>query len=207
MRARLALQSSGITVQLREIALRDKAPEFLKTSPKGTVPVLVTHNQVIEESLEIMRWALDQADPEGWRKTPNAGYDWISRNDGQFKLALDHTKYSVNYPNLDFYRERERAAKFLHDLNTQIANNPWMFGKSCSIADMAILPFVRQFANIDNDWFDAQGWENLHRWLSGFLKSSIFNSIMTKYDRWASGDPIISFPSKLKLFSTQGFAI
>ena len=207
MRARLALQSSGITVQLREIALRDKALEFLESSPKGSVPVLVTHNQVIEESIDIMLWTLERADPEGLLKMPDAGYDWISRNDEQFKLALDHTKYIKHYPNLNFHLEQEKAGEFLHDLNTQISKSPWMFGKSCSLADMAILPFVRQFANIDNDWFDSQGWQNIHRWLSRFLKSNSFNSTMAKYDKWSPGDPVVSFPTEPKLFPTQSFTV
>lgn len=196
MRARLAIQSAGINVQLREILLNDKAPNFLVSSPKGTVPVVVTHDEVIEESLDIMRWALDLADPEGWLKMPDAGYDWISRNDSKFKEAIDHIKYFVRYPNLDLRIERETAAEILHDLNIQVGNSPWMFGENCSLADMAILPFVRQFANIDNSWFDAQGWQNLDLWLTAFLKSNRFNSIMTKYNKWTSEDPVISFPSR-----------
>lgn len=194
MRARLAIQSSGIEVQLREIVLRDKAPEFLASSPKGTVPVLITHDRVIEESLAIMRWALNVADPEGWLKMPGTGYDWISRNDGPFKAALDHTKYSVQFINLDASAERDKAANFLHDLNNQLANRQWIFGRRCSLADIAILPFVRQFANIDCNWFDAQGWKNLNRWLTTFLNSNRFNSIMTKYDKWTPESPIVSFP-------------
>ena len=196
MRARLAIKSSEIKVQLREIVLSSKEPSFLASSPKGTVPVVVTHNTVIEESLEIMCWALDQADPECWLKMPNSGYDWISRNDGPFKAALDHTKYSVRYPNLNAHLEQQEAAKFLRDLNLQIANNAWIFGANCSLADMAILPFVRQFANIDNGWFDSQGWHNLQRWLTAFLASSRFNYIMRKYDKWIPGDSIVSFPDQ-----------
>ena len=196
MRARLAIQSSGVKVQLREIVLSDKAPEFLKSSPKGKIPVLVARNKVIEESLDIMHWALDQADPEGWMEMPDTGYDWISYNDGPFKAALDHTKYFVRYPNLNFHSEREEAGKFLHNLNAKISNSSWMFGRNCSLADMAILPFVRQFSNIDKDWFASQGWQNLYRWLTAFLNSNRFNSTMAKYEKWLPADPIISFPGK-----------
>ena len=195
MRVRLAIKASGLKVQLREIVLSNKESEFLASSSKGTVPVIVTHNKVIEQSLEIMHWALAQSDPGSWLKMPATGYNWISRNDGPFKTALDHTKYSVRFPELDIRLERNKATKFLWGLNSQIANNKWMFGENCSLADMAILPFVRQFANIDNDWFYAQGWQSLHRWLTAFLKSDYFNSIMTKYDKWTPGDPIVSFPS------------
>ena len=196
MRARLAIQSSGIKVQLREITLRDKAPEFLASSSKGTVPVIVTHSRVIEESYEVMRWALKQADPEGWLKMPNEGYGWISRNDGPFKAALDHLKYSVQFPNMDINLEREKAVNFLYDLNSQISDNPWMFGKSCSLADMAILPFVRQISNVNRDWFVSQDWQNLHRWLTAFVTSTQFNSIMSKYEKWVLGNPIVVFPNE-----------
>lgn len=195
MRARLAIQSSGIEVQLREIVLCDKPTEFLASSPKGTVPVIVTHNEVVDESLDIMIWALEQSDPEGWLKMPDAGYDWIYRNDGQFKAALDHTKYSVRHPNLDIHLEREKAANFLHDLNNIMSKSAWMFGENCSLADIAILPFVRQFSNIDRVWFNAQSWRHLNHWLTTFLNSNRFKSIMTRYDKWVVESPVILFPS------------
>ena len=207
MRARLAIQSSGIEVQLREIVLCDKPAEFLASSPKGTVPVVITHNEVIDESFEIMIWALEHADPEGWLKMPDAGYDWVSRNDGQFKAALDHTKYSVRHPNLDIHLEREKAADFLHDLNNVMSKGAWMFGENCSLADIAILPFVRQFSNIDRVWFDTQSWQHLNRWLTAFLNSSRFKSIMTRYDKWVVGSPVVLFPGEPKLFSAQSFTV
>ena len=199
MRARLAIQSSGMKVQLREIVLQDKAPEFLNASPKGTVPVLVSNSKYIEESLDVMRWALTEADPEGWLGMPDVGYDWISRNDGPFKTALDHTKYAVRFPDVNIRLERQKTKRFLQDLNLQISNSPWMFGDSCSLADMAILPFVRQLSNLDRDWFDSQNWKNLHRWLTAFLDSDRFKSMMVKYEKWVSGDPILLFPVEPKL--------
>ena len=195
MRARVAILASGLTVELREIVLREKAPEFLASSPKGTVPVLVTPSVVIEESLEVMLWALDQSDPESWLVMPEAGYEWIARCDGPFKTALDHTKYAVRYPDLDPEQERGRAAEFLLDLNSQIANSGWVFGATCTLADMAIVPFIRQFANSDRSWFDAQPWPNLQRWLSRFLASDRFVSIMTKYPEWQAGDRPVIFPN------------
>ena len=195
MRARLAILASGLTVELREIVLREKAPEFLTISPKGTVPVLVTSSAVIEESLEVMLWSLDRSDPESWLVMPEAGYEWIARCDGPFKTALDHTKYAVRYPDLDPEQERGRAAEFLLDLNSQIANSDWIFGATCTLADMAIVPFIRQFANSDRSWFDAQPWPNLQRWLSRFLASDRFVSIMTKYPKWQAGDHPVIFPN------------
>ena len=196
MRARLAILASGLTVELREIVLREKAPEFLASSSKGTVPVLVTPSVVIEESLEVMLWALDRSDPESWLVMPEAGYEWIARCDGPFKTALDHTKYAVRYPDLDPKQERGRAAEFLLDLNSQIANSDWIFGATCTLADMAIMPFIRQFANSDRSWFDAQPWPNLQRWLCRFLASDRFASIMTKYPKWQAGDRPVIFPNQ-----------
>ena len=196
MRARLAILASGLTVELREIVLREKAPEFLASSPKGTVPVLVTPSAVIEESLEVMLWALDRSDPESWLVMPEEGYEWIARCDGPFKTALDHTKYAVRYPDLDPKRERGRAAEFLLDLNSQIANSDWIFGATRTLADMAIVPFIRQFANSDRSWFDAQPWPDLQRWLSRFLASNHFAGIMTKYPKWQAGDRPVIFPNR-----------
>ena len=196
MRARLAVAASGIKVELREILLRDKAPEFLASSPKGTVPVLVTHSKVVEESFELMQWALTQSDPEQWLDMPATGYDWIARCDGPFKQALDHTKYSVRYPDLDPVQERAEASEFLRDLDIQIARSDWMFGPDCKMADMALLPFIRQFANIDKAWFDQQPWPNLQRWLTQFVASERFTSIMVKYDKWTAGAIALTFPNQ-----------
>ena len=195
MRARLAVAASGIQVELREILLRNKAPEFMASSPKGTVPVLVTRTRVIAESFDIMQWALAQSDPEHWLDMPAVGYDWISSCDGPFKQALDHTKYAVRYPEIDPLQERVQASGFLQDLNIQIAGSEWMFGPDCKLADMALLPFIRQFANIDKTWFDQQPWPNLQRWLAKFLASERFAGIMVKYDKWTAGYTAPTFPN------------
>ena len=193
MRARLAIYVSNIKVQLREILLRDKAPEFLLASAKGTVPILVTQKEVIEESLDIMVWSLKQEDPEHWLNMPTEGYNWISRNDGPFKKALDHTKYSTRFPDLDAKLERAKALEFLTDLNLQIGNSKWMFGKNCSLADMALLPFIRQFSNIDSHWFYSQNLPNVQKWLNYFLETNHFLQIMKKYSIWTSNSPPIIF--------------
>ena len=193
MRARLAIYVSNIKVQLREILLRDKAPEFLLASEKGTVPVLVTQKEVIEESLDIMVWSLKKEDPEHWLNMPTEGYNWISRNDGPFKKALDHTKYSTRFPDLDAKLERAKALEFLTDLNLQIGNSKWMFGKNCSLADMALLPFIRQFSKIDSHWFYSQKLPNVQKWLNYFLETNHFLKIMKKYSIWTSNNPPIIF--------------
>ncbi len=191
MRARLALASTGQQVELREIVLRDKPAAFLATSPSATVPCLDAAGGVIDESLDIMTWALRLSDPEGWLDMPEDGWEWIRRADGPFKAALDHTKYASRYPDMNASEQRALAAEFLTDLDQQIG--PWIFERP-SLADYAILPFVRQFAFIDKAWFDTQPWPDLQTWLEVFLTSERFAEIMTKYPQWANGDEVISFP-------------
>lgn len=194
MRARLAIASAGITVELREILLRDKAPEFLETSPKGTVPVLQS-DEVIEESLDVMHWALSQSDPEGlMTDMTEERAALIAECDGPFKKALDQTKYAVRYPDLDPEASRATAAAFIQKLDTLIGDGDWLFGDQPSLPDLAILPFVRQFAHTDLDWWNEQNFPNAQRWLATFKASSRFAGIMTKYTPWKAGDDVILFP-------------
>ncbi|MEO0356864.1 MAG: glutathione S-transferase [Pseudomonadota bacterium] len=194
MRARLAVQSAGIACDLREIVLRDKAHEFLTASPKGTVPVVVTANTVIEESLDVMTWALGQNDPEGWLDMPQDGWNWIDRWDKAFKPQLDRTKYPNRYIGEDVSTYRNAADAHLADLNGAI-KGPFLFGPDPKIADFAMLPFVRQFAFIDKPQFDARPWPKIHAWLDNFLASSRFEQIMEKYPMWVQGDPVTVFPT------------
>ncbi len=194
MRARLAIRSSGVPVILREILLRDKPDAFLATSPKGTVPVVDTGNSVIEESRDIMIWALTQNDPEKWLDMPPAGHGLINHCDGPFKQALDHTKYAVRYPDIDIAVERAKALAFLTELESRLNQTGFLMGHRCTLADMAILPFVRQFANTDREWFDIQGLTAVTKWLDDFLRSAEFKAIMTKYVPWQDGQDAVPFP-------------
>ena len=191
IRARLAIASSGVSVDLREILLRAKPDAFLQASPSGTVPCLVTDDGVIDESLDVMLWAVRQQDPEGWLEMPDDGFELIARNDGPFKRTLDRTKYAQRYPDSDPDEQRVLASDFLRELDQRIG--PWIF--DCpTLADFAILPFVRQFAFIDKTWFDAQPWPDLQQWLELFLVSERFERVMTKYEPWQEGDPVLRFP-------------
>ena len=192
MRARLALLSSGQPVALREILLRDKPEAFLAASPSGTVPCLVLPEGVIDESLEIMRWALSRADPEQWLTMPAKVEALIARCDGPFKSALDRAKYASRYHGVDPVAQRDLAAAFLADLDRGMGE--WLF-KAPSLADFAILPFVRQFAFIDKPWFDAQPWPRLHLWLGRFLASARFARIMERPVPWQPEDPPLWFPA------------
>jgi glutathione S-transferase len=195
MRARLAIASAGITCELREIVLRDKAPEFLATSPKATVPVLVDRTHFIEESLDIMLWALKQHDPEGWLDVPGFGFDLISECDGPFKTALDRYKYASRQDGVDIGAERHKAGLFLHKLNEMLAGRAYLFGKTPKLSDMGMITFVRQFAHVDLDWFSDQPWPNLIRWLDAFKRSERFALIMQKYPKWQAGDRPVLFPA------------
>lgn len=193
IRARMALRSAGAVVELREIVLRDKPQAFLETSVSGTVPALRLSDSVIDESLEIMVWALERHDAKGLLDMPDEGWELIARNDGPFKAALDHTKYAVRYPELDANEERRKASDVLHDLDARLRDGGALFSNRQSLADLAILPFVRQFANTDLAWFEAQDWPDLIAWLNDFAQSEAFTSVMIKYPPWANGDAPVLF--------------
>ena len=188
MRARLALRRAGVAVELREILLRDKPEEFLRTSPSASVPCLRLADRVIDESLDIMVWALEQSDPDSLLEMPREGWSLIETNDGPFKTALDHTKYATRYPDHNPADERARAARFLLDLEERLTGT-WLFGSRPTVADLAILPFVRQFAYSDRAWFDAQNWSRLVAWLDGFTASDEFAAIMQKFPVWTLDAP------------------
>lgn len=192
MRARLAIAVSGVEVELREILLRDKAPELLAASPKGTVPVIVHGAEVIEESYDIMLWALEQNDPDAWLTRHDPAL--IRECDGAFKSALDKYKYGNRHEGTDALEQRAIASEFLIKLNEILAAQPYLSGNEVGLTDMAIATFIRQFANVDRTWFDAEPWPNLIRWLEEFLSSAAFNSIMTKHPKWHLGDPATLFP-------------
>ena len=186
MRGRLAIAISGVEVEHREILLRDKPHAMLKASPKGTVPVVVPPDgPVIEESLDVMDWALGQNDPENWRAPGKAMRDLIARNDGPFKHNLDRYKYANRYDDVDAMEHRASGLEFLTDLNERLAGSAQLFGDQRTMADMAIFPFVRQFANTDRDWFDALDLHHLQAWLAGHLASPLFKGVMIKHPLWA----------------------
>lgn len=190
----MALCVSGQQVELREILLRDKPQAFLAVSPSATVPCLDTGEYVIDESLDIMRWALAQSDPQGWLDMPEDGVALIQSCDGPFKTALDRYKYATRFPDRDPLTERTRASAFLQDLDARLTESAALFGKTKKLADMAILPFVRQFAHVDLVWFQTQPWPNVISWLEGFKASDIFGTVMHKLPMWSpSADPVV-FP-------------
>ena len=193
IRARLALGVSGVAYELREVTLKNKPLEMLALSPKGTVPVLVLgSSQTIDESLDIMRWALAMNDPQGWL-AQGALPDMlglIAQSDGPFKHALDRYKYPTRYP-LESLSDvkafglahRQIAVQWLQTLEPRLGKG-WLFGSQVSLADMALLPFMRQFTHTDKLWFAAQPWPCLQAWLARFEASAVFASVMGKHDSW-----------------------
>jgi glutathione S-transferase len=177
---------------LREILLRDKAPKFLEASESKTVPCLQTVDYILDESLEIMIWALKINDPFKWLKEHDESIELIKTCDGPFKNALDRTKYPDRYPDEDAIENRVLASEFLDLIERQL--KPCLFGEKFNLADIAILPFVRQFAHIDFDWFLSQPWPKAAQWLENFKTSEMFNSVMKKYPKWEEDNPETLFP-------------
>lgn len=187
MRGRLALVVSQTPCELREVKLSDKPQSMLDASPKGTVPVLLLpHGTVIEESIEVMRWALARNDPEGWLERDDA--DLIAESDGPFKHALDRYKYPNRYNDCDPLPHRARGLEYLQKLDARLAEGGQLCGDRRGLADAAIFPFVRQFANHDRDWFDAADLPHLHPWLAGHLDSPLFRTVMQREKPWQPGD-------------------
>jgi glutathione S-transferase len=205
MRARMAIAVSGQTCALREIVLRNKPPEMIQASPKSTVPLLVLtddpdnpDDRVIEESLEIMHWALGRNDPEGWlaplsddRKDIDA---LIAENDGPFKEHLDRYKYPTRYENADPLHHRAQGTAFLEKLEARLLKAAFLCGNEFTLADAAISPFIRQFANNDREWFDALDMPGVQRWLKCVLESDCFLRVMEKYPAWEGGMDALAFP-------------
>lgn len=192
MRARLALHVSGLAHELREVVLKHKPAHMLALSPKGTVPVLWWHGDtgdlVLDESLDIMRWALHQHDPLSWWPATDAALAdamaLIAHNDGPFKQQLDRYKYPNRSGLSSGQKDRDLAAVWLHSLSQRLGHQPFLAGDHGGLADAAIAPFVRQYAHTDPVWFAAQPWPALAAWLAAFEGSALFEAIMHKHSPW-----------------------
>ena len=188
MRARMALHVSGIDYEHREVLLRDKPAEMLAASPKGTVPVFVTDNgEVIDESLDLALWALEQNDPHDWLESFDATL--VARIDGPFKHHLDRYKYASRYDEtaprgaVDL-SHRDKAEAILLELNQRLESNSYLSGKAQSFTDIAIFPFIRQFAAVESQWWNAAPFAALRNWLTQHVKSQLFKDIMVKHPLW-----------------------
>ena len=198
MRARLGILFAEQQVELREIILKNKPPQMLAISPKGTVPVLqLTDGTVIEESREIMEWALAQKDPQGLldAEALHEANALIDKNDNEFKHWLDRYKYADRYLEMTQEEYRLQGEVFLQVLEKLLTKNSYLLGDKVTIADIGIMPFVRQFAHVDRDIFYSLPYPNLQRWLKHWLEHPIFLQVMTKYQPWQEDDEVVIFSS------------
>ena len=193
MRARFALAVSGTHVEMREVKLSAKPEAMLAVSPKGTVPVLILPDgRVVDESIDIMRTTLARNDPENWLDRDDP--DLIARNDGSFKHDLDRYKYPERHGS-DALSHRSGALTFLNELECRLGKAPYLCGATWGLADAAILPFIRQFAGVDQGWFDTLTLPLLKAWLDTGLASQMFATIMVRLAPWAPGQDPVFFPS------------
>ena len=194
MRARMAIWASGSAVSLREVVLRNKPAALVEASPKATVPVLVLANgSVIEESIAIMDWALEQNDPKSWGDASTDTAALISACDGSFKGWLDKYKYADRHPEQSAVHYREQAEGFIADLEQRLSEQRWLGGGQATRADVAVFPFVRQFAGVDPTWWLNAPYPAVRTWLNDWLVSDTFTGVMAKYPPWQPDAPEVMF--------------
>jgi len=200
IRARLAIAISQQKVQLREIELKHKPSELLTISPNKTIPVLLLNNDktqdsVLTESLDIMVWALSENDPNQWlTRQLRDMLDLIDSNDYEFKPWLDKYKYADRFPEHSEEYYRDQTNDFLMHLEDRLTIQNFLFAARPTLADMAIFPFIRQFANVDKTWFEQSHYLHVKKWLTTLINDPLFENCMQKYPTWlASGEDVI-FP-------------
>ena len=198
MRARMALKIADIKCEIREVRLNNKPKHMLKVSPKGTVPILILKDRIIEESMEIIDWVLEeknifQADLSSDEKkiTTNT----IKLFDTKFKYHLDRYKYANRYSEVNSLDHRNECENILINVENFISSNEWFFGNDINKLDISILPFIRQFRIADPDWFDNNGKiMKVKNYLHNFLESKIFKDVMVNYNVWTEESEISFFP-------------
>jgi glutathione S-transferase len=196
IRARVALAYSAISVELREIRLSNMPRELLRISPKATVPVLYfPDGTLFEQSLDIMHWALSVSDPQQWLIDDAESQQLIRQNDEDFKLLLDAYKYAERFPRLSRLEHRNNAEYFLRRLEHRLVEHPYLIADRQTIADIAIMPFIRQFAGVEPKWFEHCEYAGVRRWLNQQIESDLFKAVMRKYDFWQAGDETVYFGS------------
>lgn len=196
MRARLGILFGQQQVELREVVLKNKPPQMLAISPKGTVPVLqLTDGSVIEESREIMVWALEQNDPQNLldEALRTQADELIDQNDNEFKYWLDRYKYADRHPQMSQADYRQKGEVFLQQLEALLSQHRYLLGNKISVADIGVMPFVRQFAHVDREVFYNLPYPNLQRWLQDWLEHPLFVQAMTKFKPWEEGDELVVF--------------
>tara|TARA_B100000686_G_scaffold194800_1_gene201728 strand:- start:1056 stop:1718 length:663 start_codon:yes stop_codon:yes gene_type:complete len=203
MRARMALYYAGINAEVREVDLKNKPQALLEISPKGTVPVLhLPDGTVIDESLDILNWAVKQNDPKGWARVSDDVFDKYHKDMTKtFIPNLNRYKYPVRYEDADPDLSRQICEEYLAQMNaTMVKNSGYLGEQFMSKSDILVFPFIRQYRIVDNDAFDRLPLPALHRWFSEFYRSDLFNDVMIKRDPWEDGDkPGFLIPRKDEL--------
>lgn len=190
MRARLAIYQSQLPVLLRDIVLRDKPVEMLTASPKGTVPVLVTSNgTVIEESLEVMLWALSESDPDDLLLSAHPEMldnmlILIHQFDSEFKPCLEAYRAAKRYHEPNLVKCRQACEQYLSELENRLTQHSCLMADQQSLTDLALLPFIRQFARVERQWYLQSPYPKLRQWLDKYLQSKMFSKVMTKHELW-----------------------
>jgi len=182
----MALKYADIEYEHREIVLRNKPQSMLRVSPKGTVPVLCVGGLILDQSMDIMRWALDRSDPDGWLEIDQLiSKEWLEKNDGPFKTLLDQYKYPERYPHLKHEEILSAAIELiLRPMESALELNAYLMGNKLSWVDVAIFPFIRQFSMSDQKSFEKLPLPNIKNWLDQLIESDLFNSVMNKHPAW-----------------------
>ena len=198
MRARMALKLTNTKCEIREVRLNNKPKQMIDKSPKGTVPVLVLQKEVIDESNDIIEWALSSnnifdgnIDHDQMDLTNNL----IELFDSKFKYNLDRYKYATRYENVNKDKHKKECLEILINLENVISNEGWILGSKINKLDISILPFIRQFRIADIEWFDKQNTiQGVQKILFNFLNSNLFKEVMHKYDVWEENAKPQFFP-------------
>ena len=196
----MTLRYAEINYELREVLLKDKPQKMLEASAKATVPVMVLpDNSVLDESTNIIHWALRQNDPHQWLQASSSKTltSLMDENDQSFKQHLDHYKYADRHPQFPASHYRDLAGTFLRKLENCLEGGQFLLNKQLSVADVMIFPFIRQFAFVDKPWFDQAPYPSLQKWLQNLLDSNLFIQVMKKYSVWHEGqDTVIIFNNR-----------
>lgn len=204
MRARIAIFKSQKSVELRDVKLTSKPAAMLTASPKGTVPILVvSSSQIIDESLNVMLWSLDQSDPDNLLQQHAASSSnlpqllaFIATYDDEFKACIERYKCAKRYHEPNLEECRKACEVYTQDLEARLSKHNYVMGAKESLADIAILPFIRQFAKVERKWYVQAAYPNLKRWLNSYLQSAMFNKVMAQYPLWEEGNDAVVFGSE-----------
>ena len=199
MRARMALYLAEIKCEIREIRLSNKPEQMLELSPKGTVPVFILEDKIIDESYDIINWVIEESnifDNNLETEQIELTESLIKKFDDEFKHHLDRYKYATRYENTDSDFHRAACLKILVDLETMASNDKWIFGENLNKLDISILPFIRQFRIANLEWFDSlEEISRVRKILNNYLNSEEFKKTMFKYDEWQLGAEPTYFPT------------